>query len=117
MKGRKNSDQIGEATCPEHIREEPRERKKNQKQKDRRTWIGRPGSPRTARPGLGRAWRAARPGFFSLCFWVFFFFFFFSLWVLLGSSLSFIRFINRVLETRFSCAHVEKYAMSEMIRP
>ena len=79
MKGRKNSDQIGEATCPEHIREEPRERKKNQKQKDRGTWIGRPGSPRTARPGLGRARCAARPGFFSLCFWVFFFFFLLSL--------------------------------------
>ena len=114
MKGRKNSDQIGEATYPEHIREEPRERKKNQKQKDRRTWIGRPGSPRTARPGRGRARRGLGS---SLSVSGFFFFFFFSLWVLLGSSLSFIRFINRVLETRFSCAHVEKYAMSEMIRP
>ena len=62
MKVRKNSDQMGEATCPEHIREEPRERKNNQKQKDRRTWIGRPGSSCTARPGLGHAWRAAWPG-------------------------------------------------------
>ena len=44
MKGRKNSDQIGEATCPEHIREEPRERKKKpeterQKNLDRSAWV------------------------------------------------------------------------------
>ena len=87
MKGRKNSDQIGEATCPEHIREEPRERKKNQKQKDRGTWIGRPGSRRTARPSLGHARRAAQLSLghtrraawvlLSLFLFLFFFFFFF----------------------------------------
>lgn len=97
----KELDQIGEATYPDHIREEPREKKKkNQKQKERRTWICRPGS-RTVR---GAAWVLLSLSLF---------FFFFSL----GSSLSFIRFINQVLETRFSCAHVEKYATSEMIRP
>ena len=117
MKGRKNSDQIGEATCPEHIREEPRERKKKpeterQKNLDRSAWVA---AHRAAWPGSRMA-RGAAWVLLSL-FLGFFFFFFFSLWVLLGSSLSFIRFINRVLETRFSCAHVEKYAMSEMIRP
>ena len=53
--------------------------------------------------------------------YLFFYFFF------LGSSLGmfwslnglvFIKVINQVLETRFSCGrHVEKYATSDMIRP
>ena len=136
MKGRKTQQPA------EHIREEPRgkKKKKNQKQEreknlDRSAWVAHgargltwPGSrtARAARPSLGRArrarpglaWaglRAAWPRFFSLCF---FFLFFFSLWVLLdlGSSLAFISFINRVLKTRFLYVHVEKYATSKMIR-
>ena len=54
-------------------------------------------------------------GWVLLCFW----FFFFSLMFWFFFSLMFyvlIRVINRVLETRFLCAHVEKYVTSDMIR-
>ena len=121
MKGRKTQQPV------EHIREEPRgkKKKKTRNKKERRTWIGRPrwrtalaawpGSriARTARPRLRAAWPGlAWPGFFSLCFYIFFFSlgssgfgFFFGLYKLYKSSLKDSIFIC----SRGKICHVRNY--------
>ena len=85
-------------------------------------WLKRIGSePAWAWPGLHAAW--SRDLGLDLLNSVSVFFFssgFFSnvLWCSRGSSLRFIRVINRVLETWFPCGcHVKKYATFDVIRP
>ena len=104
----------------------------------RATWVARGlGSrclchtrPRLARPGLRAAWVARGLGRarwseathfdldLSFYFWFFYFLsaFFSNVLVFLSDLVLFIRVRNRVLDTRFLCSHVEKYATSEVIR-